>query len=82
MDAVILQALGKGGMLTDLLTKLPQVERYTYSYYGNSQALDHIFVSPSLLARTQVDVLHVNSGLAQQSSDHDPTLAVVCFWPL
>ncbi|MDN5718130.1 MAG: lamin tail domain-containing protein, partial [Janibacter sp.] len=34
--------------MTDLPRTLPQSERWTYVYEGNSQVLDHIFVSPSL----------------------------------
>ena len=34
--------------MTDLPRTLPQSDRWTYVYEGNSQGLDHIFVSPSL----------------------------------
>lgn len=34
--------------MTDLPRTLPQSDRWTYVYEGNSQVLDHIFVSPSL----------------------------------
>jgi hypothetical protein len=76
-----LQALQEGGVVSDLLRKLPQAERYTYNFEGNSQALDHIYVSPVLRRDSQVDVVHVNSGLVSQTSDHDPITAVVRFNP-
>jgi predicted extracellular nuclease len=74
-----LQALQKGGILQDLLNKLPQVERYTYNFQGNGQALDHVYVSAALQAMSEVDAMHVNSGLqdALQTSDHDPIFAIV-----
>lgn len=61
--------------MTDLVETLPAAERYTYVFEGNSQALDHILVSPALAARTEYDVVHVNSEFADQSSDHEPEVA-------
>src|SRR6185295_6904059 len=34
----------KGGVLNDLIETLPQIERYTYVFDGNSQTLDHVLV--------------------------------------
>ncbi|PAF11517.1 hypothetical protein CHH61_26905, partial [Shouchella clausii] len=39
-----LQAL-KGEELTNMIEKVPAEERYTYTYQGNAQVLDHILVS-------------------------------------
>ncbi|MGN6131391.1 MAG: lamin tail domain-containing protein [Nocardioidaceae bacterium] len=59
--------------LTDLPRTLPAPERYTYVYEGNSQVLDHILLSPGLVAqRYAYDVVHVNAEFADQLSDHDP----------
>ncbi len=59
--------------LTDLPRTLPLPERYTYDYEGNSQVLDHILLSPGLVAqRYAYDVVHVNAEFADQRSDHDP----------
>lgn len=62
-------------VVTDLLNQLTSVERYTYVFEGNSQALDHLFTTSSLAARASVDVLHINSEFADQVSDHDPIVA-------
>lgn len=65
----------KGGVLNDLIESLPQNERYTYVFEGNSQALDHILVSDSLFNAVPVfdyDVVHVNSEFVVRTSDHDP----------
>jgi hypothetical protein len=65
------------GGLVDEIESLSQNERYTYTYEGNSQALDHILVSPRLAARrVRVDVLRVNAEFATRPSDHDPVMAV------
>lgn len=62
--------------LTDLPATLPDAERYTYDYEGNSQVLDHILLSSSLNGAThQYDVVHVNSEFADQVSDHEPQVA-------
>ncbi|KWX02613.1 hypothetical protein TH66_12760 [Carbonactinospora thermoautotrophica] len=62
--------------LTDLPASLPDAERYTYVYEGNSQVLDHILLSPSLAGAPHgYDVVHVNAEFADQTSDHDPQVA-------
>ena len=53
-------------------------ERYSYVFEGNAQALDHIYVSASLLGadvEPQFDAVHINSEFPDQLSDHDPDLA-------
>ena len=65
----------KSGVLTDLMDSLPQNERYSYVFEGNSQTLDHILTSNALLQVPHVyDVVHVNSEFADQASDHDPSV--------
>lgn len=64
--------------LRDLPSELPDAERYTYVYQGNSQVLDHILLSSSLVsAGYSYDVVHLNSEFATQLSDHDPAVARV-----
>jgi predicted extracellular nuclease len=70
----------KSAGLSALIERLPQNERYTYVYQGNSQALDHILVSTALTAHVvSYDVVHVNSEFATQASDHDPGVARLSF---
>ena len=65
-------------VLTDLVDlTLPIDERYTYVFEGQSQVLDHVLVSNSLLPGVQIDVLHVNSEFDNQQSDHDPSVAAL-----
>jgi predicted extracellular nuclease len=65
--------------LVDLVDGLPESERYTYVFDGNSQALDHILVSDALAeaALPDYDVVHVNSEFADQTSDHDPEVVTL-----
>jgi uncharacterized protein len=67
----------RAGVLHDLIETLPQGERYTYDFEGNSQALDHILLSDALFADHPFayDAVHVNSEFAAQASDHDPQVA-------
>ena len=67
----------KGGVLHNLIETLPQAERYTYVFDGNSQALDHLLVSANLFEQAQpaYDIVHVNAEFATQASDHDPQVA-------
>ncbi|WP_353179832.1 JDVT-CTERM domain-containing protein [Salinisphaera sp. T5B8] len=62
-------------VVSDLLDTLDATARYTYVYEGNSQALDHFFVSPALATNASVTVAHVNAQFADQVSDHDPIVA-------
>ena len=67
-----------GSSLTNLIDTIPEDERYSFIFQGNSQELDHILVSDSLLDSAEVDIVHVNSEFAEtdsRASDHDPILA-------
>ena len=65
-------------ILSDLSTLLlPDAERYSYVYEGNSQELDHLYVTQALLPDAQYQAVHVNSEFEDQASDHDPLLAVL-----
>ncbi|WP_144390231.1 endonuclease/exonuclease/phosphatase family protein [Marinactinospora thermotolerans] len=70
---------GRGG-LHNPMTRLPESERYSYVYDGNSQALDHMLAAPRLADRVDYDIVHVNAEFHDQVSDHDPQ--VLRFRPL
>jgi uncharacterized repeat protein (TIGR01451 family) len=80
-----IQALRDGGM-TPVFDTLPAEERYSYIYQGESQVLDYILITPSLLDILQrVEVLHLNADYPPQAaddetplgeSDHDPIITV------
>ncbi|MEX1309606.1 MAG: esterase-like activity of phytase family protein [Candidatus Sulfomarinibacteraceae bacterium] len=63
--------------MVNLMERLPQVDRWTYVYQGNSQVLDHIIVSPALANGAEIEVLHLNSSApaTERPSDHDPVIA-------
>jgi predicted extracellular nuclease len=66
--------------LTNLAFTVPADERYSFIFNGNSQALDHIFVSPALDDFAQLEYIHVNVEFAdtpQRASDHDPLVASI-----
>jgi hypothetical protein len=70
---------GSPAILSDLITGLPQAERYSYVFEGNSQTLDHVLMSSAAAARlARIDAVHVNSEFAVQASDHDPLVATAC----
>ena len=58
-------------ILTDLISTLPENERYTYVFNGVSQVLDHILVTAGA-GPVQYQVVHINSEFTNQTSDHDP----------
>ncbi|WP_327669939.1 MULTISPECIES: endonuclease/exonuclease/phosphatase family protein [unclassified Streptomyces] len=68
------QRLEAGGALWSAIKSLPKHERYTYDYQGNSQVLDQILISPSIVAKDAFayDSVHINSEFHDQISDHDP----------
>ncbi|MFE4708160.1 endonuclease [Peribacillus simplex] len=67
----------KGNDLTNMIEKVPFEKRYSYTYQGNSQVLDHILVSNNMAEATKVDIVHINSSFMEahgRASDHDPVL--------
>jgi uncharacterized protein len=67
-----------GAVLSSLMHGVPQSERYSYVFEGNSQVLDQILFSPNMLrGLVAYDVVQVNSEFADQASDHDPSVARV-----
>jgi len=69
---------GGDAVLTNLTDTIPEDERYSFNFQGNSQQIDHILVSGSLTENAEVDIVHVNSEFAATSSrasDHDPIVA-------
>ena len=74
-----ISALTAGGALSNLATLLPEAERYSYQFEGNSQQLDHMLATSNLRAVAQFDAVHLNAELPagqQLSTDHDALLAV------
>ena len=65
----------KQDVLADLVDTLPENERYSYVFEGNSQTLDHILMSDALFGEPFVyDIVHVNAESADQASDHEPSV--------
>lgn len=61
--------------LTNASSSLPASHRYTYVFAGNSQALDHVFLSRGALQRGfEYDIVHVNAEFYAGLSDHDPSV--------
>lgn len=61
----------------DAVVGIEPVERYTYLFDMNSQALDHMYVSSSVGKGAQYEHMHLNTWQTNdgQVSDHDPSVA-------
>jgi predicted extracellular nuclease len=83
-------AILRGGwgktLLANLIWLIRKDERFTFVFDGNSQVLDHMLVTPTLLGHLRsVDILHFNAGFPAalaadpgtpyRASDHDPIVA-------
>lgn len=85
-----LDTLREAGMM-DVLDRLPEDQRYTYIYQGESQALDHIMLTGSFAQQlNSVDVLHLDADFPppipgdtspEHKSDHDPLVATFSLAP-
>lgn len=83
-ESLPIQTLRDGG-LVHVLDLLPPEQRYSYIFEGESQVLDHILITQSLLdLLSHVDILHVNADFPLSAaddatpwhkSDHDPVVA-------
>ncbi|KAJ7761516.1 DNase I-like protein [Mycena maculata] len=82
-----LQARSVFASLTPLMTDLdtvagiPAVEQYSYVFDNTAEELDHLFLSPAMVARgAEAQHIHVNNWAASlevRVSDHDPTVSLV-----
>ena len=85
--AEILPGTGDENVLTNLVGQaIDDDDAYSFIFDGNSQQLDHLYVSDSLLTGAQFDVVHVNNdfprddgrsqfGTTVVASDHEPLVA-------
>lgn len=73
-----MQAL-KGAGFENLTERSAPLDRASYVYEGNSQALDHALVNEDLAKSAELVTFHVNSVLpeTQGQSDHDPKLLIL-----
>jgi predicted extracellular nuclease len=68
---------GADRIVKDLLGEMQDDNRYSFNFDGNSQLLDHIFASRSLLDGAGFDVVHLNVDFPRlfgevAPSDHEP----------
>lgn len=76
--------LAKGGdvdeepIFFNLIDTLTDDNLYTFNFEGNSQVLDHVFVTKNLRKRAVLDIVHVNVDFPRVDntfgSDHEPLL--------
>lgn len=70
--------LTDGGVFTNLSTLLPEAERYSYLFDGNSQLIDNMLVTGGLLTGAKYDAVHINAEFTgSRPTDHDPQVALL-----
>jgi Ca2+-binding RTX toxin-like protein len=70
--------LTDGGVFTNLSTLLPEAERYSYLFDGNSQLIDNMLVTGGLLSGAKYDAVHINAEFTgSRPTDHDPQVALL-----
>ena len=89
--AEILPGTGDEQVLTNLVDQaIADDDAYTFIFDGNSQVLDHIFVTDSLLDGAEFDIVHVNNDFPRDdngaqfestvvASDHEPIVGKFTF---
>ncbi len=78
--AEILPGTGRDRILHNLIDLERDDNRYTFIFEGNSQALDHVYVTRSLERGAKLDLVHVNVDFPRLfssvvGSDHEPIVA-------
>jgi predicted extracellular nuclease len=72
----ILPGYGANRVLSNLINRLKDDNLYTFIFDGNSQVLDHFFVTKNLLPGAEIDIVHVNVDFPRiddfVGSDHEP----------
>jgi len=70
-------------VLSNLVDTLKDDAIYSFIFDGNSQQLDHMFISDALRNRAQFDIVHVNNDFprvdSSTASDHEPLLGLFDF---
>jgi predicted extracellular nuclease len=70
---------GPDRLLSNVLAKAGTDDRYSYIFQGNSQLIDHVFVTANLLNGAELDVVHINVDFPAvatvEASDHEPVVA-------
>lgn len=75
---VILPGTDDGkAIMKSLLNEIEDDNRYSYIFDGNSQVLDHMFATRSLLEGAEFDIVHINVDFSRlrldiTASDHEP----------
>ncbi|MEA1072604.1 Calx-beta domain-containing protein [Sphingomonas sp. LY160] len=70
--------LTDGGVFTNLATLLPEEERYSYLFDGNSQLIDNMLVTGGLFEGARYDAVHINAEFTGvRPTDHDPQVALL-----
>ena len=64
----------------DVVAKIPEVERYSYTFGSSQQQLDHVYASAwaaRSVGKGDFEHVHVNTWVAEEDvgSDHDPAVA-------
>jgi predicted extracellular nuclease len=78
--AEILPGTAPDRILENLIVNERSDNLYSFNFEGNSQALDHIFVTHSLVPNARFEFVHVNVDFPRRfgdvtASDHEPILA-------
>jgi predicted extracellular nuclease len=70
-----LPGVGADRVLTNLVDSVDDDNVYTFNFEGNSQVLDHMFVTDNLIGGASFDIVHVNVDFPRMSnavgSDHE-----------
>ena len=78
-----LPGTGDERVLTNLIDGLEDDDVYTFNFEGNSQVLDHAFVTDGLLEGAELDIVHVNVDFPRVDdsfgSDHEPLVVGLTF---
>ena len=76
----ILPGTGSDRVLANLINGVTGDNNYTFNFEGNSQVLDHLLVTDTLLTGSKLDIVHVNVDFPRVDdtvgSDHEPLVAV------
>ncbi|HEY9801142.1 MAG TPA: endonuclease [Leptolyngbyaceae cyanobacterium] len=66
-----------GNELENLVNNIPLEDRYSYIFQGRKEQIDQILITPNLFNKgnPEINAVHVNAGISESASDHDPVIA-------
>jgi hypothetical protein len=66
-----------GTNLKNLVDNIPLADRFSFIFRGSKEQIDQILITQNLFSNgnPEIEAVHINAGIRNSASDHDPVIA-------